>query len=475
FLYDGLVNQDPNFNVVPWLAQSWTISKDGKIYTFHLRRNALWSDGVPITSADVKFEYDLTTNPASNAPYRSDYDVVKSVATPDKYTVVYTLKEADAPFLSSVAASLPHVPLPVHVYGKVPPSQLAHADFSKNLVTSGPYTLSEWKHDDHLQLTSNKRWWKGRPYIDQIYIKEYTGNEPVQFALQNGDVDTAYFLTTAMWESLKGDSRFMLIHNPADQFNWWVVNMKNPILADINVRRAVMYAYDRKTEVEKLFHHEDVATFSPIPWAQKWAFDPSTENAYQYDPAKAQKILEDDGWKIGPDGYRHKNGQLLSFRSGLIQGSANSVKSFELWQANLKAVGIKTDARQTEFNTFYNDEQKGNFDVDNGGFGGGGDPDPFIFLSSKAWPPNGLNYGHFSDPKLDALIDQARTASDQAHRKALYFEIQRLVVDDVPDFFDAAPYYRNVMNKRILGVNPAHSGSQFTATMYDEPIWYIAQ
>jgi len=475
FMYDGLVNQDPNFKVVPWLAQSWSISKDGKVYTFHLRRNALWSDGVPITSADVKFEYDLTTNPASNAPYKSDYDVVKSVTTPDKYTVVYTLKEPDAPFLSSVAASLPHVPLPVHVYGKVPPSQLQHADFSKNLVTSGPYTLTEWKHDDHLLLSSNKRWWKRRPYIDQVYIKEYTGNEPVQFALQNGDVDTSYFLTTAMWEALKADSRFILIHNPADQFNWWVVNMRNPILADINVRKAVMYAYDRKTEAEKLFHNEDIPTFSPIPMAIRWAYDPSTEKAYAFDPQKAAKLLDDDGWKTGSDGYRHKAGKLLAFTTSLIAGSDVSTKSFELFQADLKNVGIKTSARAYEFNVFFNNEQKGDFDVGAGGFEGAADPDPFQLLSSKAWAPNGLNYGQYSNAQMDDLINQGRRISDPAKRKALYLKLQQLVVDQVPEFFDVAPYYRVFINKRILGVNPSHGGSQFPATMYDEPSWYIAQ
>jgi peptide/nickel transport system substrate-binding protein len=475
FLYDGLVNTDPDFNIVPWLASSWDISKDAKTYTFHLRHDAKWSDGVPLTSEDVKFEYDLEKNPASSAPYRADLDIVESVSTPDKWTVVYKLKEPNAPFLANVPGSLPHVPLPAHVYKNVPPSQLQHMDFSKHLVTSGGYTLSEWRHDDHFLFKSNKQWWHGRPYIDNIYIKEYQNEQAVQIALQNGDIDTAFALTTPMWLALKDNSRFITIHAPADQFNQYVVNMRNPILADVKVRKAIMYAYDRKTEAEKLFHNEDVVAFSPIPWGQKWAFDPATEKAYPYDPQQAARILDADGWKMGADGYRHKNGQTLAFTTALISGNDVSTKSFELFQANLKAAGIKTDARSYEFNVFFNNEQKGDFDLGAGGFGGGADPDPYIFLHSKSIPPAGLNYGRFSDPKMDRLIDEARRTPDRDKRKQVYYQLQQLYIADVPALIDVMPYYRNVISKRIGGVNPAHAGSTFTGTMYDEPGWYITQ
>lgn len=475
FMYDGLVNTDPDFNVVPWLARSWTISKDGLTYTFHLRRDAKWSDGQPLTADDQVFEYQLTTNPATSAPYKADYDIVSSVTAPDKYTVVYRLKEPNAPFLTSVVGGLPHVPLPRHIYAKYPPSALKNMDFSKNLVVSGGYLLKEWQHDDHLLLVSNHNWWHGRPYIDQVYIKEYESNPAALIALQHGDVDTAYFLSTPMWLALKDDSRYNLIHNPADNFNQDVVNMRNPILRDVQVRRAIMYGWDRKTEADKLFHGEDVPAVSPIPWAQKWAFDPSTENAYPFDPQKAGQILDADGWKMGPDGYRHKNGQQLHFTSGEIAGSEISVKSFELFQANMKSTGVKTDAVSLEFNVFYQKEQQGQFDLDGGGFGGGADPDPYIFLSSKSIPPNGLNYGAYSDPVMDRLIDKGRHETDRTKRIAIYKKLQQRFVDQLPSLVDNMPYYRNVMSKRILGFDGKRAGSQFTSTMYDEPSWYIAQ
>ncbi len=474
FMYDGLVNIDPDFNVVPWLARSWSVSKDGLTYTFHLRRDAKWSDGQPITADDQVFEYQLTTNPAASAPYKADYDGVDSVRATDKYTVVYHLKSPNATFLASIPSALPHVPLPRHIYGKIPPGQLRNMDFSQHLVVSGPYTLKEWKHDDHLLLESNRGWWHGRPYIDEVYIKEYESNPAALIALQHGDVDTSYFLSTPMWLALKDDARYNTIHNPADQVNQLAVNMKNPILADLAVRKAIMYAWDRKTEAEKLFHGEDVPAVSPIPWAIKWAFDPSTENAYPFDPGKAEQILDADGWKMGSDGYRHKNGQLLHFVNGEIAGSEISIKSFELFQANLKSVGIKTDSTSLEFNVFYQKEQQGQFDLNEGGFGGGADPDPFISLSSKAIPPNGLNYGHYVDPAMDALIDAGRREPNQAKRAAIYKKLQQRFVDRLPNLVDNMPYYRNVMNKRILGFKSAQAGSQFTSTMFYEPEWYIA-
>jgi len=275
-----------------------------------------------------------------------------------------------------------HAPLPVHVYGNVPPAQMQHLDLTKHLVSSGGYMLKEWKADDHITMVSNHNWWHGRPYIDQIYFKEYLSDTATEVALENGDIDMALQLGTPEWLALKNDPKFILIHNPADVWDWWVPNLTTPILSDLHVRQAMMYGYDRVTEAQKLFHGEDVPAYSPIPWAQKWAFDPATENVFPYDPAKANQILDAAGWTMGPDGYRHKNGQTLAFTTGLISGSDVAVKDFELWQANLKAVGVKTDAKQLEFNVYFDQEQKGNFDVDGGGFGATDESGPAILGAS---------------------------------------------------------------------------------------------
>ena len=474
FMYDGLTNQDTNFKVVPWLAQSWTISPDGKTYVFHLRHDAKWSDGVPITSADFIYEHALETNPASNAPYASDWSVVESVAAPDKWTLVYHLNQPNSPFLSTIG-SVQHAPLPVHVYGNVPPSQMQHLDLTKHLVTSGSYMLKEWKADDHLTMVSNHNWWHGRPYIDTIYFKEYLSDPATTVALQNGDVDMALQLGTPEYTTLKGDPKFLLIHNYADVWDWWVPNLTTPILGDVHVRQAMMFGYDRVTEAQKLFHGEDIPAFSPIPLAQKWAFDPAMLNAYPYEPAKAEAILDADGWKTGPDGYRYKNGKRLEVQTNLIAGNTVGDKDFELLQADMKAIGMKLDAHQIEFNVYFEQEAQGNFELDGGGFGGGGDPDVFQFLSSKALPPNGLNYARYQSKKMDALIDAARQATDPAVRAKYYYQIQELCVQDVPDLFDVSPYYRNVINKRIQGVDPSQTGSYFAQTVYTEPDWWVAQ
>jgi peptide/nickel transport system substrate-binding protein len=474
FMYDGLTNQDETFKVVPWLAQSWTISPDGRTYTFHLRHDAKWSDGVPITSADFLFEHALETNPASNAPYASDWAIVQSMSAPDKWTLVYHLYASNAPFLSTIG-SLPHAPLPVHIYGNVPPSQMQHLDLTKHLVTSGPYTFGEWKPDDHLIMYSNHTWWHGRPYIDRIYFKEYLNDTATQVALQKGDIDTEFQLGTPEWLALKNLPQFTLIHNPADTWDWWVPNLTTPILGDLQVRKAMMYGYDRVTESQKLFHGEDIPAFSPIPLAQKWAFNPATLTAYPFDPQKAGQILDADGWKMGPDGWRYKNGKRLEIQTGLISGNSVGDKDFELFQADMKNIGIKLDAHEIEFNVYFDQEAKGQFELDGGGFGGGGDPDVYQFLSSKALPPNGLNYSRYSSPVMDALIDKAREATDPAVRAKYYYQIQELCIQDVPDLFDVAPFYRNVINKRILGVDPAKTGSFFSQTVYYEPEWWVAQ
>ena len=474
-MYDGLVSVDPDFNVVPRLAKSWDISKDGLTYTFHMRHDARWSDGRPITADDQVFEYQLTRNPATAAPSKVDYDSVLSVSAPEKYTVVYRLNAPNAGFLAGVVGALVHAPLPRHVYGGLAPGVLRASDFTRHLVVSGAYTLREWKPDDHMLLQSNHAWWHRRASIDQIYIKEYKNQSAVLIALQEGSVDTAYFVSMSMWPTVKNDSRYAPVRNPANIFDLYVINMRNPILGDLAVRRAIMYAWDRKTEDERLFHGELKPAVSPIPWALKWAFDPNTERAYAFDPQRAAAILEHDGWKLGADGYRHNAGRLLHFVIGEIAGDEDSVRRFEFLQANLKGVGIKVDATSLEYNVLRDRAELGNFDADDLGYGNSADPDPMPFLSSKAIPPGGYNFGRYSDPTMDELIELGRVATNRAKRAAIYRELQERFVDKLPSLIGSMPYYHNVMSRRIRGFDPTKAGSQFSAMVYDEPNWYVAQ
>jgi peptide/nickel transport system substrate-binding protein len=473
--YDPLVNVDPDFNVVPWLATKWEVSKDGLTYTFHLRHDAKWSDGVPITSADQLYEYKVTMDPLSSAPYKTDYDEVVSCTAPDKWTVVYTLKAPDASFVANVVATLPHVPLPVHIYGKYADSALQHLDITKTFVGSGPYIVTDWKPDDHMTMASNKTWWHGRPYIDQIYVKEYQNETSQMIALRSGEVDMAYELTTPQWLQVKDDPNFTHIHGYFDGFDQWVPNDTDPIMSDVQVRRAMMYAMDRATIAQKLFHGEDIPAFTPIPLAMKWASSPDALTAFPYDPAKSESILDADGWKMGTDGYRHKNGAQLAITVGIIAGNEVSTREFEITQATMKAVGIKLTAKQSEFNVFYDNEQHGKFQLDMGGFSVANDPDPYAFLDSKAIPPAGLNYQRYSNPQTDALIEAARQTTDIAKRKELYYKLQDQLIQTVPVLWDVEPYYRNVVNARIAGVDPAKAGSEFSATMYYEPEWWVAR
>ena len=472
--YDPLLNVNPQMQVVPWLAEKYELSNGGKTYTMHLRHNAMWSDGQPITSADAVFEYQLEIDPATQAPYKSDFDEVASVTAPDKWTVVYTLKAPDAAFLANVIAGVVHAPLPVHIYGKIPHASMRHLDISKNFVGSGPYIVTDWKTDDHMTLTSNKTWWKGRPFIDEIYIKEYQDEQAQLIALQNGEVDMPYLLTSPQWLTLKDDSRFTHIHTYSNNFDWWVPNLTDPLMSDVNIRRAMMYAWDRQTEADKLFHKEDIPVFSPFSLAQ-WAVSPAARTAYPYDPAKAGQILDADGWKMGPDGYRSKNGQQLALTVDIISGNAVGAKDFEFVQANLKSVGIKASAKQSEINVFYQNEASGKFEVGVGGEQLSTDPEPSQILGCKFFPPGGLNYARYCNPKMDALLAEGKIEADQAKRKAIYSQVQDLAIQDVPYLWSVSPYYRNVVNTRIKGVDPAQAGPSFIYTMYNVSKWWVAQ
>jgi peptide/nickel transport system substrate-binding protein len=323
-------------------------------------------------------------------------------------------------------------------------------------------------------LKSNKTWWKGRPWIDEVYIKEYQDEQAQLIALQNGEVDMPYNLTSVQYLSLKDDNRFTHIHTYSNSFDWWIPNLTDPILSDVNVRQAMMYAWDRKTEAEKLFHNEDIPVFSPFSLAQ-WAVSPAAKTAYPYDPVKAGQILDADGWTMGSDGYRSKNGQPLALTVDIISGNAAGAKDFEFVQANWKTAGIKVTAKQSEINVFYQNEAAGKFQMGVGGESLSTDPEPSQILGSKYFPPGGLNYARYKNPKMDAMLDAAKAEPDQNKRRDIYFKVQELAIEDVPYLWSVSPYYRSVINARIKGVDPEQAGPGFQYTLLNLPKWWVAQ
>jgi peptide/nickel transport system substrate-binding protein len=144
-------------------------------------------------------------------------------------------------------------------------------------------------------------------------------------------------------------------------------------------------------------------------------------------------------------------------------------------QANLKSVGIKANAKQSEINVFYQNEANGKFEVGVGGESLSTDPEPSQILGCKFFPPGGLNYARYCNPKMDALLAAAKVEPDQNKRRDIYFKVQELAIEDVPYLWSISPYYRNVINARIKGVDPEQAGPGFQYTVLNLPKWWVAQ
>jgi len=187
-VYECLVMLNPDWGISPWLAKSWDISEDGLTYTFHLQENAIWSDGVPLTSEDVKFTFEgwTTHNMPRMLPYVKN---IKSIDTPDEYTVVFHLKARDNTFIPRTLAWPALCIVPKHIWKDISDWKTFLNDDPKLAVGSGPFKLKEWKKGEYCTIVANEKYWQGRPYLDGVTWIVIKMRDIQLMAFEKGELD----------------------------------------------------------------------------------------------------------------------------------------------------------------------------------------------------------------------------------------------------------------------------------------------
>lgn len=462
--FDELVTLDNQGNDVPDLAaqvptpQNGGVSKDGLTITYKLRHGVKWQDGEPFSSADVKFSWQAVMNPDNNVVERRGYDQVRSVDTPDPYTVVFHLKQPFAPFIDTVFGESddPYRIVPKHILGKYP--NINKAPFNQQPIGTGPFKVARWVHGDHVELVANPDYFRGKPKLARILVQTVPDGNTAAAMIRSNGTDLIVDLTAANYRILKNAPNVKTLLVKAPSYSSVVYNMQHPPLDDLRVRQAVTYAIDEKRIVDNLeYGTARLATADLSDFY--WAFDPSLAPA-PYDPQKAAALLDSAGWTAGPGGIRHKNGQALSLQLVYGQGSETARAIGVQIQSDLRAVGIDVPIKTYTYSMLYATKAQGGilnngkFDLTEWSWVAGADPDDSSQWMCNMAPPAGNNNAHYCNPQLDAAERAALSTVDRAKRKKAYATIQRLLLQDAPAAFEFYSRLRYAINPNLQNFKP---------------------
>lgn len=450
-IYSLLVTIDDKGNQVPDLAetvptlQNGGISKDELTITYHLRKHVRWHDGAPFTSKDVKYTWQQIMNPANNVVSRHGFDQVRSVDTPDDFTVVFHMKRVFPPAVDTIFGESDTVlrVLPEHLLAKYP--NLNQIPFNSAPVGTGPYKFVRWQRGDRIELAANEQYYKGAPSITSLTLKPILDTNTTQAQLRSHEAQLAVTMTAPTYNELAnaGGITRQLVKAPFYEAIFF--NVTRPPLDDVRVRRAIALAIDREQLMRvNTYGTAQLAVADLSPFYKE--FDSSLK-PLPYDPAQAKQLLDSAGWTAGPDGIRRKNGERLSLQFIFGQGSDVARNLSVQVQQMLKAAGIDVQVKSYDYATLYAAAANGGilntgkFDMTLYAWVQGADPD-----NSSSWlcsmiPPAGNNVTRYCSKEMDAAQSQALSTFDVARRKAAYSKIESLLLRDVPGVF---LYYQNL-------------------------------
>jgi peptide/nickel transport system substrate-binding protein len=438
-IFDPLWRVDPRGSFVPDLAtqipsvENGGISKDGLRFTFRLRKDAVWHDGNPFTAADVKFTYDLIMNPSFKAATRSGYDQIASLSTPDQYTVVLTLKKPFAPMLALWSDTYI---VPQHILSQL--ADINSNDFNKNPIGTGAFKFVERVPGDHITLEANRRYHGPGPYLDRVIFK-YIPDLTVMFVrFKTGAIDVTGIqgITVDHYAEAKGVPGVKLHMEPTSFVEYIWFNNALPQFKDKAVRRALYLAMNKQDYVERVYYGVPPPAESFLAPAS-WAFNPNLPK-HEYNVSKAKELLDQAGWKPGPDGIRQKDGVKLSFSNSTTAGNKVREQAQAFLQQGWKQIGVNMEIKNMPAAVVWGDYfYKSQFDSVMVGWNMpvAGDPNVLTWFHSAFIPVKtgqGSNTLQYSNTEVDKLLDEGVSTLDREKRKQIYQQVQSIIRDDMP-------------------------------------------
>lgn len=429
---EGLMSYDLNLNPQPLLAESWSKSNDGLSYTFKLRKGVKWHDGKPFTSADVAYSLMNVWKPL-HPRGRSTFSKVTSVDTPDEHTAVIRLSGV-TPQLLTALSSYESPVVPKHVFeGK----DVATNPAINAPIGTGPFTFKEWKKGNYILLERNPGYWQdGKPYLDKVVFRIITDASSRATALESGEIQLAGLSPVPLNDATRlGGLPHLMIETKGYEYMSPVYmiefNIRKGPLADVRVRQAFAHAIDRAALTRTVWFGFGTPATSPVPASIKAFHSPPADAQYRYDLKKAEALLDEAGYKRGPDGKRFKITHDFSPLGSDYQRTGEFIKQ------QLARVGVDVDIRSQDLPSYFRRVFTDyDFDTTSGYYGAF--PDPVQGLQRLYWSKaaaKGVVYTNatgYNSPKMDAILEGAQSENDTKKRFEMFAEMQRLAMTDLP-------------------------------------------
>jgi len=435
-IYSGLVRITPDMNYAPDVAEKWEMPDD-KTIIFHLNPNAKFHNGQPVKAADVKWTYDSLMDPKFVTAKKSGYAAVDHIEAPDDHTVIFKLKEPNGGLFDNLTLGILPTGADTNVYKTKP-------------IGCGPYKVVKFIPDDRLELEAFDQWHRGAPKIKHVIVRVIPDATTRVLELRRGTVD--FEVNNIPFENVNEFAKnpdFKVTKTPGSVWQYLQFNLHDPILSKLAVRQAIAHAIDREKLARDAMRGFAIPTdtiFGQGHWARAEGLP-----SYPFDPNKANQLLDQAGYRNGPQGRFS-----LTFKTS---NDAEALLRVQMMQQMLKDVGINVTIQQSEFGTFMEDIGKGNFQLYSLSRNGVQDPDfLYIILYSKNTPPGGQNRGYYANPRVDQLLLEGRQTFDRAKRKPIYDEVQKIVQQDLPFLSLYHQINAAVMRKNIEGYVPYPAG-----------------
>ena len=455
FFGEPLLGAGPDGSYYPALAKeiptqaNGGVSADGKTITWKLKEGVKWSDGQPFTCEDVKFTWQAHVTPNVGVISTTGFSDMESVECPDPLTAVVKYKNFYAPFLNNF-----YIIIPKHYAGD--PAQMKDWKYNSMPLGTGPYKVDEYQKGSYIALSRNPNYRDpNKPYLDKVIIRIVPSSEVAKQLLRSGEIDIMWNNTEADYPELEkmqgikisdpvqigGERLFLNLTKPGEPSD---NKTPHPILGDQKVRQAIAYGINKQQIIDKLLFGKALPGSSEL---NAGFFNCEDIKPYPYDPAKAEQLLDEAGWKKGADGIREKDGQKLRLKYQTTSGNKLREDSQVLIVEDMKKIGIdlfiENQPSALLIGSWANKSPRkwGNFDIIMYTTNAALDPHSQMLNqhTSGSIPSEqnqgGQNYPRWNDPETDAAVKEGGNIPDQAKRKEAYCKAAKRVVDGAPHIY----------------------------------------
>lgn len=421
----------------PVLAESWEFSEDLKSVTYYLRRGVKWWDGHPVTAEDVLYTYQRMKEPSTNYPYLNSLRFIRDVEVVDPYAIRFTFEKVYADILTDSDI----MPLPKHIH------EGEDTIFGENPVGNGPYRIGEWISGSEIILTANEDYYRGRPSIDKIHIRNYSNMDDMLADFANGDLDAVLNISPQSAQELVQNENVSIYSQPGNSYLYVGWNLEHPFLQDKLVRKALSMAINNQRILTDIYADMGEISLGPLP-SSAWGYNEAIE-PIGYDADLALSVLKEQGF-ADFNGNRIMDKDRKDFAIRVVTNSENDdrVTILRYITEDLRRIGIRVIPQTLDAADFINALINKQFDGYIMGWRVGEKIDPAV-----CWKTRGTyNFVSYSNTVVDSLIDAGVSKLDRRKARETWHEFQKIIYEEQPYTFLVVPNDIAATYKRVKGV-----------------------